>query len=136
MKISKRIQSALRGEAGFSLVELMVALMILTVGMLGLAGVTAYTIQKVSVAELDTERGAALQTVVEQLRAMPLERVANGADTVGIFEVSWSVVDNGDYRTVEIVTVGPGMEQGAGEGGMPKISSAVADTFSYIFTGS
>lgn len=136
MKIAKRIQNALRGEAGFSLVELMVALMILTVGMLGLAGVTAYTIQKVSVAELDTERGAALQTVVEQLRAMPLAKVADGADTVGIFEVSWSVVDNGDYRTVEIVTVGPGMEQGAREGGMPRISNAVADTFSYIFTGS
>lgn len=136
MKTSRRIQSALRDEKGFSLVELMVALVILTIGMLGLAGVTAYTIQKVSVAELDTERGAALQTVVEQLRAMPMEKLANGADTVGIFGVSWSVEDNGDYRTVEIVTVGPGMAAGSGEGGMPKISSAVADTFTYIFTGS
>lgn len=136
MKISTRIHSALQGDAGFSLVELMVALVILTIGMLGLAGVTAYTIQKVSVAELDTERGAALQTVVEQLRAVPLTSVTNGADTVGLFEVSWSVVDNGDHRIVEIVTLGPGMAPGTGDGGMPKISSAVADTFSYIFTGS
>ena len=122
-------------DAGFSLVELMVALVILTVGVLGLAGVSAFTIQKVTVAELDTERGTALQTVVERLRALPLDSLVNGGDSVGHFGVTWSVTNNGDHASVEIVTTGPGMARGY-DGGMPTISSAVADTFTYIVTDS
>jgi len=123
------------GDAGFSLVELMIALVILTVGVLGLAAVSAFTIQKVTVAELDTERGAALQTVVERLRSLPLDSLVNGGDSVGHFAVTWSVTNNGDHASVEIVTTGPGMDRNL-DGAMPTISGAVADTFTYIVTDS
>jgi len=123
-------------EAGFSLVELMVALVILAVGVLGLAGVTAFTIQKVTVAELDTKRGAALQTAVEQLRATPLDSLQAGSDTVGAFVVDWTVTDNGTYATAQIVTTGPGLEATSDGDPMPEISAAVADTFTYTLTGS
>lgn len=116
--------------SGFSLIELMVALVILAVGVLGLAAVTAFTVQSVTAAELDTERGQALQTVVEELRATPYDSLASGADTVGLFEVSWSVDDRVNSAVITIVTTGPGMAPGYG-GAMPSISGAVADTFTY-----
>lgn len=122
-------------RAGFSLMELMVALVILAVGVLGLAGVSAYTVRKVTAAELDTERGAALQTVVEQIRAVPFDDLSDGADTVGLFQVSWTVAKGPHHATVEIVTTGPGREQRA-EPGIAVISDAVVDTFTYTLTGS
>ena len=128
-------QTPWAGEMGFSLVELMVALVILAVGVLGLAGVTAFTIQKVTVSELDTKRGAALQTAIEQLRATPLDSLTNGSDTIDVFVVDWTVTDNGTYATAEIVTSGPGLEPAAEGDPMPEISGAVADTFTYILTG-
>jgi type IV pilus assembly protein PilV len=103
---SRRDSAVPAPEAGFSLIELMIALLILSIGILGLAGVTAYSIQKVTVADLDTVRGAALQSVVEQLRATPRDSLKDGVDTVGVFDVAWSVVDNGSYSMVEIVTTG------------------------------
>ena len=133
-------KNAFRGltttESGFSLVEMMVALVILTVGVLGMALVTAFTVQNVTAAELATERSQALQSVVEQLRSMPFDSLANGADTVGVFEVSWSVVDNGTYTTLTIVTVGPGLAPGTGASAMSTLSGEVADTFDYVVTDS
>jgi prepilin-type N-terminal cleavage/methylation domain-containing protein len=133
---SRRDSAVPAPEAGFSLIELMIALLILSIGILGLAGVTAYSIQKVTVADLDTVRGAALQSVVEQLRATPRDSLKDGVDTVGVFDVAWSVVDNGSYSMVEIVTTGPGLAPGTDGDPMPSIDGAVADTFTYILTGS
>ena len=123
------------GSSGFSLMELMVALVILAIGVLGLAGVSAYTVQKVTAAELDTERGAALQTVVEQIRSVPFETLDDGADSVGLFEVEWTVEKAPSHATVEIVTTGPGRAPGS-ERGMSLIADAVVDTFTYTLTGS
>ena len=133
-------KNAFRGptttESGFSVVELIVALVLLAVGVLGMAAVTAFTVQNVTAAELATERSQALQSVVEQLRSMPFDSLANGADTVGVFEVSWSVVDNGTYATLTIVTVGPGLAPGTGGAGMPSISGEVPDTSTYAMNDS
>ncbi len=134
MTRSNALRGLESGESGFSLVELMVALVILAVGVLGLAAVTAFTVQNVTAAELDTERSQALQTVVEQLRAMPFDSLGNGADTVGLYTAEWSVEDNGTYATLTIVTTGPGLAPGTQDNPMPTISGEVADTFTYRVT--
>ena len=56
---------------------------------------------------------------------------ANGADTVGLFDVNWTVEDNGAYATLTIVTVGPGRRSGTAGGPMPILSGEVHDTFTY-----
>ena len=110
--------------------ELMVALVILAVGVLGLAAVTAFSVQNVTAAELNSERGHALQTALEELRATPYANLVDGTATVGIFSVKWTVTDNVNSSTIMIVTQGPGRTPGS-DGAMPSISSAVADTFTY-----
>jgi len=115
---------------GFTLVEIIVAMIILTVGVLGLASTTVYVVRQTTMAELSTERTAALQTVVERLRASDYDALASGSDSVGVFEVTWSVSTGNRSKLLTVVTLGPGMASGGGTG-MPHPSGEVADTFAY-----
>ena len=119
-------ESSPRG--GFTLIEVMVALIILTVGVLGLAATTIWVVRQGTLAELTTERTAAVQTVVERLRASDYTTLAAGSDSVGRFAVEWAIVDGNRSKLVNLVTVGPGLTSGTG---MPSLSGNVADTFSY-----
>ncbi len=116
-------------RAGFSLVEVLIALVILAVGVLGLAGSTALVVRQVTVADMATERAAALQAVVERLRATPYASLAAGSDSVGLFYVSWTATGLASSTMLEIITVGPGLRTGTGE--LPHLASEVADTFTY-----
>lgn len=113
---------------GFTLVEVMVALIILTVGVLGLAATTVWVVRQSTLSELTTERSAAVQTVVERLRASDYATLADGADSVGRFAVKWEIVDGNRSKLVNLVSVGPGLTSGSG---MPSLGGNVADTFSY-----
>lgn len=115
-------------RGGFSLVEVIVALIILTVGVLGMAATTMLVVRQTTLSEMTTERSAALQTVIERLRSEDYETLSSGADTVGRFDVNWSVTTGVRTKQVEIVTVGPGLTSASG---VPTLASAVADTFEY-----
>lgn len=119
-----------RPDAGFSLVEVIVAFMILAVGVLGLAGTTAIVVRQVTASDLATKRAAALMTTIEQLRGMPYNSVQSGSDSVGVFQVAWTSTTQTRSKLIRVVTVGPGMKPG-GDGNFPMMSSQVADTFEY-----
>lgn len=116
------------GRAGFSLVEVIVAMVILAFGVLGMAGTTAFIVRQTTLADLMTERAAAFQTVVDRLQSLPYDSVTSGSDSVGVFATSWSsVADGPQNKIVTIVTIGPGMTGGA----VPTNSPQVADTFQF-----
>lgn len=118
-------------RGGFSLVELVVAVLILSIGVLGLAGTTAVVIRQVTLADVNTERSAALQTVVEEIRATPYDNLNDGSRVEGAFKVSWDVEDaSGQTKSVQVVTTGPGLS--APGGSMPVVAPAVQDTFSFM----
>lgn len=118
---------ACRSEGGFTLVELVIAMIVLTVGVLGLAGTTAFVVRQVTLADLMTERAAAFQTTIDRIQSLPYETVTSGSGSVGIFAVRWSAVDAGaQNKLVTIVTAGPGLDRNAA---FPMLSANVADTF-------
>lgn len=117
-----------RARAGFTLVEVLVALIILTVGVLGLAGTTALAVRQVTLANVTSERSAALQSVIERLRAQPYDDLTDGSATFGRFTTTWAVTPEQRSTAVEIVTEGPG--SGAGTG-LPGLKASVVDTFTY-----
>lgn len=119
-------------ETGFSLVELLVALVILTVGILAMAAVTGFLILQVRVADTRTERSAAVQGVVEQVRALPFTSIESrdqaSAVTVGSYSVWW------DLRSATMIkrdlvfhSRGPGYV--AGEGFTHEAVDSAAITF-------
>ena len=121
-----------RGSAGFSLVELIVAMVILSVGVLGLAATTAAFALQVTLGDVKTERTAALQAVVEGLRAADYESVGSGSETSGRYGVTWAVTDStGRSKLVRVITDGPGLSQNSSTGVM-MIGRNVQDTFSVL----
>lgn len=92
------------------MVEVIIAIMILTIGVLGLAGSTAYIVRQITFSDLLTERSVAFQTIIEQLQALPYDSVEDGDDSVGVFYIRWEVTPDGaQSKTVRLWTRGPGM---------------------------
>ena len=127
--MNTRVSAQSRARAGFSMVEVMVALVILSVGVLALAGTTVLVVGQVTMSDMATERAAALQSVVERLRATPYSSLGGGSNSVGMFDVSWSTTALSNSTLLEVVTVGPGLEYGSGS--LPHLAEEVADTFHY-----
>ena len=114
--------------AGFSMVEVVIAIVILAIGVLGLAGTTAHIVRQITLADLMTERSVAFQTTIDRIQSLPYDSVVNGTDTVGIFAITWTVTPDGSQnKRVRIVTGGPGLSSGT----PPTNSPAVADTFDF-----
>ena len=78
------------GRDGFSLVEVIIAILILAVGVLGLAGTTAHITRQITLADLMTERSVAFQTVIDRLQSLPYDDVGTGSDSVGVYLVRWA----------------------------------------------
>ena len=120
---------AVRG--GFTMVEVMVAMVVLAIGVLGLAGTTAYVVRQITLADIMTERAAAVQTAVERVQASDWEDLGSGHDSVGIYGVAWSTqLVAAQLKEVTIVTTGPGLES-SGANQFPMLAQAVADTFHF-----
>lgn len=103
---------------GFSLVEVMVATMVLTVGLLAMAASTGYISAQLRSTTFDTRRTAAKSQVVERLRAMPYASLPTAGTplttTVGDFTVTASSVFSTNFATVTLTTVGPAYRQRSG----------------------
>lgn len=112
------------------MVEVIIAIVILAVGVLGLAGTTAYIVRQITMADLMTERAMALQSVIERVQAVDYASLASGSDSVGIFYVRWVVsTESAGSSLVKIVTSGPGLSTAGA--GYPVLQANVTDTFTY-----
>lgn len=84
-------------RAGFTLVELVVAIMILSVGVLGLASTAAVVTRQMGGGAQQTRAAAVAQTRFEELRAMGCGDYGalpyNGTYEGGGFREAWAVVD-------------------------------------------
>ena len=108
---------SVRSQEGFTIVEVMIAIMILAVGMLALATTSIFATTQVKVADLKTEQSLAVQEAVEQLRAGPWASVTSlasgSAIDAGSYEVWWNVTSiNTNLRRVDVFTRGPGYISG------------------------
>lgn len=130
MRVTQRLDRiGRRSRGGFSLIEVIVALIVLTMGVLGMAATTGFVVRQTTAADMRTNRTAALQTVLERLRATSWSSIGSGSDVVGHFDVDWSSVNDGITKEVTVITVGPGLTTVEGAG--PRFSDQVADTFVY-----
>jgi prepilin-type N-terminal cleavage/methylation domain-containing protein len=122
-------------RSGFSLVELIISIVILSIGVLSMAGTSTWVVRQITISRLSTERTVARQSAIESIRASSFETAAGGSGTFGIFDVRWTVTeDAGAFKTLEVVTVGLGKPPGTG--GMLALSPTMADTVFLTFTGS
>jgi Tfp pilus assembly protein PilV len=96
------------------MVEVVIAMLILTIGVLGLASTTGHIVRQINLGDLMTERSVAFQTVIDRLQSLPYDSVGSGSDSVGIFYLRWqSTPDGAQSKMVRIWTQGPGISTGA-----------------------
>lgn len=98
---------------GFSLVEVIVAMVILSVGILAMAATTGYVYSRLRESGRSTERTLAVQQAIERIRSLPFDEVTTrgSADpvTVGDFAVWWDVsLATGNLKRVRVISAGPG----------------------------
>ena len=104
---------------GFTVIEMLVALVVLSVGLLAMASVMGTLILQTRAADIRTERSFAVQQAAERLRAQSFSAIADRAEadavTVGSYDVWWTVADATSIkRQIEVFTKGPGYVPGNG----------------------
>lgn len=118
-------------RSGLTLVELLVAMVILTIGILGMAAGTGWMIRSVDLTRIDTGRSAATQAGIETVKAAPFASIGAGSIQEGDFAVTWDVLDEApNWKLMQFIVVGPGRAPGT-SGARAAISTAVADTLEY-----
>lgn len=111
------------------MVELVIALIVLTVGLLGMAGTTAWVVRQSTLAQMTSKRTAAVESVVERLRATPYDDLAAGVDTLEGYHLSWTVTSGTRSTEITIFSRGPGLDGSAG--GLPHLTGSVRDSLVY-----
>lgn len=117
-----------QARPGFSLVELLVALMILSVGILAMAGSTGYIMSQIRLSQIRTERMTAVREAAEIIRGTPWSGVntlcTNSTFQLEHYTVSCSVVSStGNLLRVQLVSSGPGYQSGRFE---PNVQETMA----------
>lgn len=126
-------EARLGHRGGFSLIEVVVAMLLLTVGLLGLAAGTGWVLRSTEGARIDTARATALQSAVEQVRALDDATLAEGGalELPGAYEATWEPMGAGVNSTqVRIILRGERHEVRAG-GALPTLAPAAVDTLLY-----
>ena len=100
--------SEFRNNKGFTLVEIMVAIAILTIALLGLVSVTIMVIKGNSFSQTMTTATTLGKDKMEQLKNTGYTNLTGGTDTVApIYTRTWTVTNNSpaaDMKTI-VVTV-------------------------------
>jgi len=82
-------------EAGFTLIEVILAISILTVGLLAVASMQVSAIRGNSYADCVTEAAVLAQDKLEELMAENYSDVGSSNEQAGQYTVTWSVDPNG-----------------------------------------
>ena len=77
-------------RAGFTIVELLVAMMVFAIGVLGLAATTATVARLMGSASRQSMAAALAQSRIEKLRGVPCASIASGSDTVRGITSTWT----------------------------------------------
>jgi type IV pilus modification protein PilV len=102
-----------RGEAGFTLVEVLVSLIILTIGLAGILGLALSGSNAAGYARHATEASVVAQDKLESLRVQPAATLTSGADIVdgkafvnvnGLYTRTWTVSWNGTLANLVVAT--------------------------------
>ena len=100
-----------RGEEAFSLIELLVAITVLAIGLLGIAGLQGATISKNLSAMKNTEATALIEDKIEEFRDTPYTSISEGTETEsslgtgGLFSRTSIIQDNIPLVDTKTITV-------------------------------
>jgi len=99
----------MKTERGFTIVEVLVAVMILSVGLMGLVTTAGLVTRMIGQGQRYTEASALANERIEILRSQKCPAAGSGTETRGAFTVSWRIVEvaGGKGRNFQVVVQSP-----------------------------
>lgn len=96
-------------QGGFTVVEVLVATILLCLGLLAITSTTAHTTRMIAVGRRHTQAAVLGRRITESLKAQPCPAVGSGVATEGPLEVRWTVAPlaGGTARRVLVVIAAP-----------------------------
>ncbi|HSW29795.1 MAG TPA: type II secretion system protein [Longimicrobiales bacterium] len=88
---------------GFTLVEILVAIVILSLGAMAWVGTSRVAATSMRAAALELRAAQLIQEQVERLRTLPLDSVHSGSVARPAGDALWTVADSGSYLRVVLV---------------------------------
>lgn len=99
-----------RGRDGFTVVEVIIAIIILSVGIIGLATTAALVTRMVAQGQRYSEAAQLANKRFELLRASECDSLSAGSATSGNFTERWTITtigNNGNSRRLQVLVVSP-----------------------------
>jgi prepilin-type N-terminal cleavage/methylation domain-containing protein len=90
-------------RGGFTLLEVIVAVVLLSMGVLALVGAGRVASASVKRATAELRAAQLIQNEVERLRTLPVDSLADGSAVRSAGTVSWTVLDSVTYLRAELV---------------------------------
>lgn len=99
----------MRKRNGFTILEVLVAVMVLTVGILAMASTAALVTRMIGQGQRYSEVSAVASQRIEMMRSRSCSALANGSATSGAYVLTWTVdsVAAGKARSVQVIVVSP-----------------------------
>lgn len=104
-------RSTRRGEQGFTLIEVLIALLILLVGVAGVLTIQLVTMRSTGLSRHATEASFVGEKKMEELRTVPAISLTSGTDTVdaqgnadpqGLFSRTWTIGSSGSLTSITV----------------------------------
>jgi len=97
------MRKMLRGRKGFTLVEIMIALVLFAVGMLAFAGLEVLAIRNTTYSKDFGKANTYAQQLIEEKKGTSWSYVTEGSDTPeGRFTRTWTVTTDGDIKHLAV----------------------------------
>ena len=100
MTSDKRLRPRRRKRRGMTLIEVMIAIIVLSIGIMGLAGTASYVAQQMGGANAQTIAAALATKVSDSLSARRCSALVSGSQTKRGVTISWTVDDSTRTRWV------------------------------------
>lgn len=121
MRALRRRRLPARRAAGFTIIEVLIAMTVLAIGLIGVVGLQRTSTQASGYSRRATEAAVLGEDKLEQLRTIPVLDIVDGSEQVdgtgvlssqGVFTRSWEIAWESDFATLT-VTVAWGEDDGA-----------------------
>lgn len=90
-------------QRGFTLIEVMIALVLFAVGLMAFAGLEVLALRNMSYSKDYGKANTYAQQKVEEMKGSAWDSVTSGSDTLeGKFTRAWTVTTTGDVKTVTV----------------------------------
>jgi len=96
----RTLASRVQGQTGFTVVELLISVIIISIGVVGFATAVGLMATELWIGKRDTEVSMAVAGQAEYLKSIPYDSVQSGSRTEGQYQLSWNVQGSSPKKVI------------------------------------